>query len=257
MQHEEGYICRWDPATGRGAIRASQTPGLELPFSSSDLQLAPLAPRLGMAVVFQRSENRALAIRPWASSLGDAGTGSARRQRRPIFQATGAAPLSGLDDPLSVAKTAKASRTGQEAAAVAGITRPAPLHEASPHGSSLQSLSTPVWPGALALAAYVALLAAGSLRGRNPLILAAIAPLLWLASFAAYWLDKHGARNRSTRDREATLHLIDALGGWPGGWIAMRVLPHKRQRMGFRQRFWVIAVLHSLLLGAWLGFGQN
>lgn len=265
MGNEEGYICRWDPAGGRGAIRASRTPGIDLPFEAADLRLGPQAPRLGMAVVFQRTaapappgghaSERAVAIRPWASAQGDLAAGSGRRTRRPVFQATGAAALTPLEDPLAVAKTAL---TGREAAPLNGITRPSPLPEAPMEGSSRPFFHpTPAWPGALALAAYGALLAAGTLRGRGPLVVAVVAPLLWLASFAAYWHDKHGARTRSTADRDATLHLIDALGGWPGGWLAMRLLPHKRQRPAFQLRFWIIAALHSVALGVWLGFGRG
>lgn len=257
MGDEEGYICRWDPAAGRGAIRASRTPGVDLPFEAADLRLAPQAPRLGMAVVFQRvavpqtvqsgkPSDRAIAIRPWASVQGALTAASGRRARRPVFQATGAASLTPAEDPLAGARTAL---IGREAAPLNGITRPSPLPDASMRGSSRPFHPTPAWPGALALAAYGALLAAGTLRGRGPLVLAAIAPLLWLASFAAYWHDKHGARTRSTADRDATLHVIDALGGWPGGWLAMRLLPHKRQRPAFRLRFWVIAGLHSVALG--------
>lgn len=101
---EEGYIAYWDARLGRGHIRAALPAPAMLPFSRDDLQPTALQPRLGMAVRFTRrsgpSGDQALTVRPWVPDEVPPG-GSARRSRRPVFQATGAAPLGALPiDPL-------------------------------------------------------------------------------------------------------------------------------------------------------------
>ncbi|HMW23319.1 MAG TPA: DUF1294 domain-containing protein [Burkholderiaceae bacterium] len=270
---EEGYIVRWDAARGEGEIRASYLPQRPVVFRRAQLCLGAAQPRPGMAVVFRRVEpsdpsagdpDEALDVRPWASALATPqALGSARRQQHPVFQSTGSGSLAPALDPLTPAKAAPPSRLSRAPSermaddrAGPASTRPAPLPNADALAASRSLIAVPTWPGALALAGYLGLLGLVATRGRLPLLLTLAAPLLWVLTFAAYWVDKHIARTRATRDRETTLHLLDALGGWPGGWLAMQWLPHKRRRAGFRRRFWLIAALHSLLVGLWLGLGR-
>lgn len=68
-------------------------------------------------------------------------------------------------------------------------------------------------------------------------------------SFAQYGFDKARAARAGRRVRESRLHLADALGGWPGGLLAMRVFRHKRRKAAFVRVFWVTVVVHVAVVG--------
>ncbi|WP_116475317.1 DUF1294 domain-containing protein [Zobellella maritima] len=72
-----------------------------------------------------------------------------------------------------------------------------------------------------------------------------------VASFAAYGLDKHRARQAQWRLPENLLHLLDLAGGWPGGLLAQRRFRHKTRKTRFQLLFWCIVLLH---LALWLGW---
>ncbi|MBF8176074.1 DUF1294 domain-containing protein [Herminiimonas contaminans] len=74
---------------------------------------------------------------------------------------------------------------------------------------------------------------------------------LSLLSFAAYAIDKSAARKGTWRISENNLHVLDFLGGWPGGFIAQRLLRHKTSKPSFQRIYWVTVVLHCALVG-WL-----
>jgi uncharacterized membrane protein YsdA (DUF1294 family) len=65
--------------------------------------------------------------------------------------------------------------------------------------------------------------------------------------FIAYYRDKRKARRRQWRTPESTLHLIELLGGWPGGLLAQWVLRHKVKKVRYQIRFWSIVLLHGLV----------
>ena len=48
-----------------------------------------------------------------------------------------------------------------------------------------------------------------------------------ILSFVEYWRDKRAAIAGRRRVRESTLHLLDLVGGWPGGLLAQRLFRHK------------------------------
>lgn len=73
---------------------------------------------------------------------------------------------------------------------------------------------------------------------------AASVALASVASFVAYAWDKRQARLRRWRIAENRLHLLALLGGWPGAWLARRVLRHKTVKPAFRRVFWLTAALH-------------
>jgi len=72
-----------------------------------------------------------------------------------------------------------------------------------------------------------------------------------LASFLAYAMDKAAAVRRGWRTPERTLHLLDLLGGWPGGLLAQQWLRHKTVKPSFVMVFWLTVVLNMAGLVAW------
>lgn len=71
-------------------------------------------------------------------------------------------------------------------------------------------------------------------------------------TFWMYRVDKRAAQTRQWRTPESTLQLLALAGGWPGAWLAQRVLRHKSSKLAFRFVYWLMVLAHGLLLGAWL-----
>lgn len=65
--------------------------------------------------------------------------------------------------------------------------------------------------------------------------------------FIAYYRDKRKAIRRQWRTPEATLHLLELLGGWPGGLMAQLALRHKIKKVSYQVTFWAIVLLHGLV----------
>ena len=75
--------------------------------------------------------------------------------------------------------------------------------------------------------------------------------LQWAGAYAivisalTYWVyarDKRRAENGEWRVPEARLHLLDLLGGWPGGFLAQRRLRHKCSKGSYQFVFWLIVL---------------
>ena len=95
----------------------------------------------------------------------------------------------------------------------------------------------------LFLLAVIALTVAGVM----PAALALVYGLMSVASYLMYAFDKEVAgRARWRRTPESTLHLLDLLGGWPGGLIAQQVARHKTVKASFQRGFWITVVLNLL-----------
>jgi len=75
----------------------------------------------------------------------------------------------------------------------------------------------------------------------------AIYAVMSVACFIAYYRDKRKALRRQWRTPEATLHLLELLGGWPGGLIAQLALRHKIRKVAYQLIFWLIVMLHGLV----------
>lgn len=69
-----------------------------------------------------------------------------------------------------------------------------------------------------------------------------------LVTFLAYGLDKRRAQRGGRRVPEATLHLLELCGGWPGALIAQQVFRHKRRKARYLVVFAAIAALHLAAL---------
>ncbi|MGL4207476.1 MAG: DUF1294 domain-containing protein, partial [Aeromonadaceae bacterium] len=88
--------------------------------------------------------------------------------------------------------------------------------------------------------------------------------LLWLyigvslVTFFAYLLDKRAAMRGAWRTPERTLQLLGLMGGWPGGYLAQRLLRHKCSKRSFQVEFWM-TVVGNLALQTWLfsRYGQQ
>jgi uncharacterized membrane protein YsdA (DUF1294 family) len=57
--------------------------------------------------------------------------------------------------------------------------------------------------------------------------------------------DKARAEAHGWRVPEATLHLLELIGGWPGAFIAQRRLRHKISKMSYQAGFWAIVLLYQ------------
>jgi uncharacterized membrane protein YsdA (DUF1294 family) len=60
------------------------------------------------------------------------------------------------------------------------------------------------------------------------------------AAFVGQWIDKRKAASGEWRTPEATLHLFELLGGWPGAFLAQRSFRHKTAKLSYQIIFWLI-----------------
>lgn len=70
-------------------------------------------------------------------------------------------------------------------------------------------------------------------------------------TFVVYAIDKRAARLGRRRVPERRLHLLALLGGWPGAWLGMSLLRHKRRKGPFVRVTFAITLAHVALL-VWL-----
>jgi uncharacterized membrane protein YsdA (DUF1294 family) len=87
-------------------------------------------------------------------------------------------------------------------------------------------------------------------------VVLAVYGLASVVALAFYWYDKRQAKNNQMRISEKTLHLIEALGGWPGALLAQQWFRHKTQKQPFQWVFRLIVAGHIALwsLGGYLYF---
>lgn len=81
-------------------------------------------------------------------------------------------------------------------------------------------------------------------------IILAIYLIMSIITFIAYKRDKTAAMNGLMRTPEATLHILELVGGWPGGLIAMKVVRHKNKKLSYIAVFVCIVLIHAV--GWWL-----
>jgi uncharacterized membrane protein YsdA (DUF1294 family)/cold shock CspA family protein len=74
-----------------------------------------------------------------------------------------------------------------------------------------------------------------------------------LATYGVYAYDKAQAQSQGLRVPELVLHVLEALGGTPGAFVAMRVLHHKNRKRDFQIVFWLIVAAQLGFL-VWLLF---
>ena len=99
---------------------------------------------------------------------------------------------------------------------------------------------------------WTGLLVWGVHSARIGLLTIGIAVLLNMATFLAYWIDKHAAQTGRWRTPENTLHLLALAGGWPFAWMAQQVLRHKSRKAAFRAMYWFAASLNFMAVVGWV-----
>lgn len=88
--------------------------------------------------------------------------------------------------------------------------------------------------------------------GRVPVAVVGGYTVMSVMALLLYGRDKRAARAGARRTRERTLHLVDLLGGWPGGLIGQDLFRHKTRKTGFQIVFWATVVLHCTALAIYL-----
>jgi len=83
----------------------------------------------------------------------------------------------------------------------------------------------------------------------DPRIAGVYALAISAVAYGVYAYDKARARANEWRISEATLHLFELMGGWPGAFVAQRRLRHKCSKRSYQLVFWAIVLLHQ-----WLAF---
>ena len=76
------------------------------------------------------------------------------------------------------------------------------------------------------------------------LVVVAIYAVVSVIAFVTYALDKRAARLGRPRTPEATLHILELLGGWPGALLAQRLIRHKNAKTSYQVVFWLIVAVH-------------
>jgi uncharacterized membrane protein YsdA (DUF1294 family) len=76
-------------------------------------------------------------------------------------------------------------------------------------------------------------------------------------SFLVYGYDKYRATSAGWRVRENLLHLLDFVGGWPGGFLAQYYFKHKTRKTLFQLIFWGTVALHQYFCIRRLFFDQG
>jgi len=78
---------------------------------------------------------------------------------------------------------------------------------------------------------------------------------LWsVIAFLAFGFDKWRAGRPGQRTPEATLALLGAIGGWPGGLIGMTVFRHKTAKWTFKLKYALALLPFAAEVWAWLHF---
>lgn len=109
--------------------------------------------------------------------------------------------------------------------------------------------SAPRLPRAAVGSGALGVVLVGAGLGFLPVLLAAGYIGLSAVSYLLYWADKSAAQASRRRTPEASLHLVDLLGGWPGALIAQQQFRHKTVKQPFQTLFWVTVVLNLAAAG--------
>jgi uncharacterized membrane protein YsdA (DUF1294 family) len=70
---------------------------------------------------------------------------------------------------------------------------------------------------------------------------------LSLVAYIANQSDKARAQANEWRISEATLHLLELIGGWPGAFVAQRRFRHKIAKPSYQAVFWAVVLLYQFV----------
>lgn len=104
----------------------------------------------------------------------------------------------------------------------------------------------PYWLAAFCIGVGVLLM----VRTGLPVVLAY--PVMGAITYAVYSHDKAQAQAGASRVPEKTLHLLELLGGWIGGYLAQERLRHKTAKDSYQIAFWGIVCSHGVGWALWL-----
>ena len=128
------------------------------------------------------------------------------------------------------------------------VARPMTRNDFKPIQPKNRRLGKRTW----LVAAFFAVVAGLCGLGRLPWTILGGYALLSVTTFGTYTWDKAAAQAGRWRTPEKTLHLLDLLGGWPGGLMAQEWVRHKSAKTRFQVIFWATVVANCALL-AWAG----
>ena len=215
---QEGELRRWDDARGFGFIRAgSNQPDIFVHISAFE---AGVRPQAGDLILFD-------------GVVQEGGKGP---------RATGALVKGRSAD--------STSGSAQPRRRLAGKPQQPTQQTATPGERRNLGLQAPRWsPGVILVLSLTGfcLVGAATFLPHSPIPLL-VYPLLSAAAFILYGTDKYRAIRGGWRIREGTLHLVEALGGWPGAYLAQQTLRHKTAKLSYQVAFWLIVAAH---VGVW------
>lgn len=81
----------------------------------------------------------------------------------------------------------------------------------------------------------------------SPWMVLGVYGVMSIFCFMATYRDKRKSMTGQWRTPESTLHLLELLGGWPGGLVAQQIFRHKTRKLSYRVTFWCIVGLHGLV----------
>jgi uncharacterized membrane protein YsdA (DUF1294 family)/cold shock CspA family protein len=120
------------------------------------------------------------------------------------------------------------------------------------------SLTTPAEGGAVAFVLpglFLMFVAAAVFVGQLPLFILGLYLVASAVSFFLYAHDKSAAQQGRWRTNENTLHMFSIIGGWPGAFVAQKLLRHKSRKQSFQILFWTTVVVNCVGL-SWLFFAM-
>lgn len=104
-----------------------------------------------------------------------------------------------------------------------------------------------LWHGFVLLGLLIAPALAVSSLPWSPWISLGYFLFVSVLGFRAYRDDKNCAQKGERRRSEASLHFLDLIGGWPGGYLAQQCYRHKTSKASFQRVFRSTIFLHEAI----------